>query len=72
MILCVGLIDHVSSIDCYTCSLSGFYCPLPLYLDAGDESNENPVGVSSYDIGYACQVQIESKRKRRFSFIYLE
>ncbi|CAF1234164.1 unnamed protein product [Rotaria sp. Silwood1] len=49
-----GLIEHTSSIQCYTCAGSDYYCSLPLDLDAGDESNENNVAISGYDVGHAC------------------
>jgi hypothetical protein len=50
------LIEHVSSIECYTCNLPSYHCPLPLSLDNGDENNENEVNTANYDPGYACQV----------------
>lgn len=52
----LGMVGHTSSIQCYTCVESGYYCTLPLNLDAGDESNENNVATTEYDPGYACMV----------------
>jgi len=53
------LIEHVSSIQCYTCHPEGgYHCIVPPNFEAGDESNENDVEVSGYDPDYACLVEI--------------
>ncbi|CAF1401307.1 unnamed protein product [Rotaria sp. Silwood1] len=55
MFFILGFIQYVSSINCYTCYGSGFYCSLPLDFDTGDESNENSIESKSYDSDYVCQ-----------------
>jgi hypothetical protein len=69
------LIEHVSSIQCYTCNVdSGYQCPLPLNLDGGDESNESEVATFNYNPDHVCMVRIWSRKKNiclRF-FIYVE
>ena len=54
----VDSIKSISSIQCYTCSQSGYRCPVPLNLDAGDESNENEIDAQSYDSSFACMVNL--------------
>ncbi|UJR32262.1 hypothetical protein I4U23_019727 [Adineta vaga] len=49
-----GIIDQLVAIECFTCNEHDNYCPLPLYLDGGDESNENAITTSHYDPTYAC------------------
>lgn len=53
-----GSVEYASSIQCYTCIETGFYCSLPLNLDAGDESNEDSVASFGYDSDHACVVKI--------------
>ncbi|CAF1429041.1 unnamed protein product [Adineta steineri] len=52
--LLFGLIDYISTRDCYMCNESGNYCSLPLNFDSGDESRENDIVISSYPSNYAC------------------
>jgi hypothetical protein len=69
-----GLIEHTSSIQCYTCSELHNYCPLPLNLDGGDESNENDIDAFNYDTGYACLVGNSNNNNKRdlFDCFFLE
>ncbi|CAF3402715.1 unnamed protein product [Rotaria socialis] len=50
-----GFIQHVASIQCFTCSQPGGFCSLPLNLDNGDESNESEIDSANYDADYFCQ-----------------
>ncbi|CAF1289389.1 unnamed protein product [Adineta ricciae] len=52
--LLFGFIHQLDAIQCYTCNEGGFYCPMPLYFDAGDESNENTIDTAGYDPSYSC------------------
>ncbi|CAF2092283.1 unnamed protein product [Rotaria magnacalcarata] len=52
--LLFGTVKYASSIHCYECVEPDGYCPLPLNLDPGDESNENNIATSEYDNDYAC------------------
>lgn len=61
----LGLIEHVLSIQCYTCSELDFHCPLPLNLDGGDESNENAIDTFNYDSDFACLVNSIKKWRKK-------
>ncbi len=63
-----GLIEHTSSIQCYTCTELHNHCRLPLNLDDGDESNERDIETFNYDPSYACLVGNSNNNKKE---IYL-
>ncbi|CAF4136389.1 unnamed protein product [Adineta steineri] len=52
--LLLGLIDYISTRDCYVCTESGYNCSLPLNFDSGDESRENDIAIASYPSNYVC------------------
>ncbi|CAF0742992.1 unnamed protein product [Adineta ricciae] len=51
----LGLIQSITSIQCYTCNQPGFLCSVPLNVDGGDDSNENDVSNPHYGYGFVCQ-----------------
>ncbi len=55
----LGLIQHVSSIKCFTCNGEGAFCPVPFNIEDGEEHNENNIEAPLYDPGYVCQVKFE-------------
>ncbi len=52
-----GSIQCASSIKCYTCTESGYFCSLPLNLAGGEEHNENDIESVHYGSDYVCQVK---------------
>jgi hypothetical protein len=66
----IGLIEHTSSIQCYRCTQLNNNCPLPLYFDGGDESNENEVDAHTYDAGFACLVEKYSMKDKYSFFLF--
>ncbi len=56
MIFLIGLIEHVSSIQCYTCNELGNHCPTPFNPDGGDESDDIEIPTHNYDSDHACLV----------------
>jgi hypothetical protein len=52
-----GTIEQISTIECFTCNQAlQYHCPLPLNLDAGDESYEDEIVTNRYGAGFACMV----------------
>jgi len=56
LIFLIGLIEHVSSIQCYTCNELGNHCPTPFNPDGGDESDDIEIPTHNYDSDHACLV----------------